>query len=180
MGRLPSAKRYAQAAFGIAHEEGRVEEWFEDLRRAEDLLDEESLRVYLEMPIVGPERKVGVLRGTLGTLSPLVVNLVGLLVSRNALGIFGRIVIEYQHLMDDYLGRERVEVVTAVPLHNQQKERLTRQLTWFLDNKEVVLSTRVDAEVVGGVVTRVGDRLIDASSRGKLLALRRSLAVPQS
>ena len=100
--------------------------------------------------------------------------MVALLASRNALGLYPRIVAEYQGLVDAHNNRERAEVVTAVPLEDQQRERVMQRLARLL-NKEVVLTTRVDPQVLGGLLARVGDRLIDGSTKGKLLGLRRSL-----
>jgi F-type H+-transporting ATPase subunit delta len=77
--------------------------------------------------------------------------------------------------MDAHLGRERAEVVTAHPLDYQQMERLGRWLGQLL-GKEVVLTSREDPDVLGGLVVRVGDRIIDGSTKGRLEAMRKDLA----
>lgn len=175
MARIPTAKRYAQAAFEIARETGRFDRWAEDLELAQQTLQDATLRAYLDIPKVPFDRKMRVLRISLGSLQPLALNLMALLTSRNALGLLSRIAVEYQRLVDAHLGRQRAEVVTTVPLEDQQRERLSRQLAQVLGT-EVVLTTRVDSEVLGGLVVRVGDRMIDGSTRGRLMALRKSLA----
>ncbi len=176
MARLPTAKRYAQAAFTIAREEGRIEAWLEDLRRAQEAMSEESLRSYLDLANIGLQRKLELLRNVLDGIHPLTFNLIGLLASRSGLGILPGIVAEYERLLDLHLGRERAEVVTAVPLSKQQQDRVALQLGQLL-GKDVILASSVDDAVIGGVVTRVGDRIIDTSTRGKLAALRGSLVV---
>ena len=176
MARLPTAKRYAQAAFAIAREEGRIEAWLEDLRRAQEAMGDESLRSYLDLANIGLERKLELLRKVLDGIHPLTFNLIGLLASRSGLGVLPGIVAEYERLLDLHVGRERAEVVTAVPLSRQQQDRLARQLGQLL-GKVVTLASRVDDAVIGGIVTRVGDRIIDTSTRGKLAALRRSLVL---
>ena len=176
MARLTTAKRYAQAAFAIAREEGRIEAWLEDLRRAQEALSDESLRSYLDLAKIGLERKLELLRKVLEGIHPLTFNLIGLLASRGGLGVLPGIVTEYERLLDIHLGRERAEVVTAVPLSEQQQDQAARQLGQLL-GKEVTLASRVDDAVIGGIVTRVGDRIIDTSTRGRLAALRRSLVV---
>lgn len=176
MARLPTAKRYAQAAFAIAREEGRIEAWLEDLRRAQEATSDESMRSYLDLARIGLERKLELLREVLEGIHPLTFNLIGLLASRSGLGVLPGIVTEYERLLDLHLGRERAEVVTAVPLSRQQQDRLAQQLGQLL-GKVVTLASRVDDAVIGGIVTRVGDRIIDTSTRGKLAALRRSLVL---
>ena len=171
----PTAKRYAQAAFAIARDAGEIEGWLEDLQLARETLGDETLRMYLEGPKVALGQKVQVLRTALGNVRPLVLNLVALLTSRYALGRLPQIVVEYQRLVDAHFNRERAEVVTAVPLEDQQQERLSRQLAQLL-GREVVITTRVHPEVLGGLVARVGDRIIDGSVRGRLTDLRKSLS----
>ena len=174
MPRRPTAKRYALAAFEIARDSGQIEGWARDLQTAREALQDETLRAYLELPKVTVERKTEGLRNALGGVNPLVVNLLALLTSRRSLGLLPRIVDGYQRLMDAHLNRERAEVATAVPLEREQGERLTQQLSQLL-GKEVILTSRVDPEVLGGLVARVGDKIIDGSARGRLLALRKSL-----
>ncbi|MSQ22022.1 MAG: F0F1 ATP synthase subunit delta [Dehalococcoidia bacterium] len=175
MARHPTAKRYALAAFQIARESGHLESWAKDLGAAQQAIQDPTLRAYLELPKVTIERKLDSLRTALPDANPLLLNLMALLTTRRSLGLLPRIVDEYESLMDAHLNRERAEVAAAIPLERQQRERLTQQLRQLL-GKEVILTSRVDAEVLGGLVARVGDRMIDGSARGRLLALRKSLA----
>ncbi|MFH1140465.1 MAG: F0F1 ATP synthase subunit delta [Chloroflexota bacterium] len=175
MPRRPTAKRYALAAFQIARDSGQLESWAQDLGAAQQAIQDLTLRAYLELPKISIEHKIETLRTALSGANPLALNLVALLTSRRSLGILPRIVDEYQRLMDAHLNRERAEVATAIPLEQEQSDRLTQQLRQFL-GKEVILTSRVDPEVLGGLVARMGDRIIDGSARGRLLALRKSLA----
>lgn len=175
MAGAPKARRYARAAFDIAVEEDRLEGWLQDMQRAQEILEDDTLRTYLDLPKVTLARKVEVLRETLSSLNPLAQNLIGLLVSRGAVGLLPQIAAEYQRLMDAHLGRERAEVITAHPLEDQQKERLGRWLGQLL-GKEVIVTSREDPEVLGGLVVRVGDRIIDGSTKGRLEAMRKDLA----
>ena len=107
-------------------------------------------------------------------ISPLAMNLVGFLVAKNRLRILGDLVTEYKHLMDDYHGREHAEVTTAVPLDEEEKKRLQKRLA-MITHKEIVLTAQVDPEIMGGLVAKIGDRLIDGSIRTRLQDLRRGL-----
>ena len=174
MPRRPTAKRYAQAVFEIARDSGQLERWTRDLQTAQQALQDASLRAYLELPKLSIQRKMESVRTALGGANPLALNLMALLTSRGSLGLLPGIVDEYQRLVDVHLNRERAEVATAIPLEQELGDRLTQQLRQLL-GKEVILTSRVDAEVLGGLVTRVGDRIIDGSVRGRLMALRKSL-----
>jgi F-type H+-transporting ATPase subunit delta len=174
MARAPTAKRYAQAAFQIAQERDEIDQWLEELGSALAVVEDAAFRPYLEFPKVAIEDKVRAIQRTLEGVNPLVQNLVALLVSRNTLELYPSIVAEYQGLVDKQHGRERAVVVTAVPLDDQQQSRVRQQLSKLL-GKEVVLSTRVEPKVLGGLVARMGDRLIDGSMRGRLTGLRDSL-----
>ncbi|MCK4697790.1 MAG: F0F1 ATP synthase subunit delta, partial [Dehalococcoidia bacterium] len=66
------------------------------------------------------------------------------------------------------------EVTTAVPLEPEEKDKLVRRLG-DLVGREIVLTTRVAPAIIGGLVARVGDKLIDGSTKSRLLALRESL-----
>jgi F-type H+-transporting ATPase subunit delta len=83
-------------------------------------------------------------------------------------------VLEYGRLVDEHRGIAHAEVATAVPLEPEEKDKLVRRLG-DLVGREIVLTTRVDPAIIGGLVARVGDKLIDGSTKSRLLALRESL-----
>ncbi len=77
-------------------------------------------------------------------------------------------------MADAYQGVEHAEVTTAIPLDEEDRQRLSERLA-ELTGTRIVLSTRVDPNVIGGFVVRIGDRLIDGSTKSKLDSLRKSL-----
>jgi F-type H+-transporting ATPase subunit delta len=81
---------------------------------------------------------------------------------------------EYQRLLDERRGIAQATVFTAVPLSDDERRAVAQRLQ-KLTGKEIVLDAQVDPDVLGGLVARIGDRLIDGSTRGRLLALRQSL-----
>ncbi len=178
MARRPVAKRYAQAAFAIAQGQGRLEEWLAELQTAVDALSDSETMAFLQLPKVSLDRKLQLLRDVLKDLSPTVLNLLGLLTSKGGLPVLPGVLSEYQRLLDESQGRERAKVTAALDLDEAQREKLGQLLSTLLD-KEVVLTTRTDEEVLGGVLVRIGDRIIDGSARGRLRSLRQSvLATP--
>ena len=89
--------------------------------------------------------------------------------------MIGDIADEYQRLFDSHRGIERAEVTTVIPLDKEDKQRLTEHLATMV-GKKVVLKPEVDSRLVGGIVARIGDKLLDGSTRSKLAALRKELA----
>ena len=67
------------------------------------------------------------------------------------------------------------EVITAVPLDSEAEKRIVDQMS-KATGKRIMLTSSVDADIVGGIVIKIGDRLIDGSTRTKLSAMRNSLA----
>jgi F-type H+-transporting ATPase subunit delta len=177
MGSNVYAKRYAQALFRMAQEAGEINAWQSDLRTVARMCRDEALSALLERRDVAFEEKSKVLSERLGSINPVVLKLVSMLVAKGRLDMMGDIWDEYQLLVDSFRGVEGVElaeVTTAIPLGDEDKLKLARRITDML-GKPVVLKTSVDPGVIGGVIIRVGDRLIDGSIRSKLAALRREL-----
>ena len=81
---------------------------------------------------------------------------------------------EYQRLLDSHRGIERAEVTTAMPLGDEDQQRLAEQLSAIV-GKKVVLKSEVDPSIVGGIMARIGGKLIDGSTRSQLMALKREL-----
>ncbi len=174
MPRGVAAKRHAQAVFQLALERGELEKWLEDLKTIATTLSQPQLMAILESPKVHLDEKMELLRRCLPGVSQLALNLVYLLVARRRLRLIDQIVSEYQRLADAYQGVEHAEVTTAIPLDEEDRQRLSERLA-ELTGTRIVLSTRVDPNVIGGFVVRIGDRLIDGSTKSKLDSLRKSL-----
>jgi F-type H+-transporting ATPase subunit delta len=80
-------------------------------------------------------------------------------------------------MADESRGVARAEVTTAVPLDDQRRRRVIEGLARIVGRDDVTITERVDPEIIGGVIARVGDRLIDGSTRARLRSLRNELAV---
>lgn len=169
------AKRHAQAIFNIALEKNELEQWRSDLKKLGQVLAEPRLRPLWENPRVRLGEKLEALRGFMEGANPLALNLAGLLISRGRLGLIDGIVAEYERFVDAHYGIEHAEVTTAIPLDEATKQELARRLGQAL-GKKVMVEARVDASVIGGMVARVGDLLLDGSVRTRLEGLRRSLS----
>jgi len=169
------ARRYAQAVFAIAREKKELDRWQSDLDRVAKLSADATVTALLENPKVPFEAKARLLSGQLGDINPLALNLVYLLVTKGRLGIIGDIYYEYRLLLDSYRGIERAEVTTAIALDEKDIARLAEQLGTVV-GKKVVVEARVDSSLIGGIVARVGGKLLDGSTISRLVAMRKAVA----
>jgi F-type H+-transporting ATPase subunit delta len=101
--------------------------------------------------------------------------MVFLLVSKRSIDMLGEIAEEYQRLWNHHRGIEVAEVTTAVPLTEEDEEKLATHLGHIV-GKKVEIRADVDPDVIGGFVARIGDRLVDGSIRSKLAMLKKEMA----
>jgi len=174
MARKAYARRYAQAVFEIALEKKELEQWQSDLNKIAGAVSDAGFLAAMESPKIKFDDKTRLLSERLGDINPLALNLVRLLIARAGIGMIGEIAKEYQRLLDSYHGIEPAEVITAVPLDDKDIQKLTESLTALI-GKKVVLKSEVDSGVIGGIIARVGGKLLDGCTRSKLAALRRDL-----
>jgi len=170
-----SARRHAQAVFLIALETQRMEKWSSDLKKVAQAVADPGLVPLLESPRLSIADKQGLLKEKLHGVDALAVNFASLLVARGRRRLAGQIAEEYQRLVDAFHGIEHAQVTTAVPLESKDRERLSERLGKLV-GKRVVLEARVEPGIIGGLVARVGDRLVDGSTRTRLELLRKSLS----
>jgi len=171
------ARRYSQAIFRMALENKELNRWQSDLRKVASLVKDSALFSLLTDPQVKVDEKSKTLSQRLGDVNPLVIKLVLLLVAKSKLTLIDDIAEEYQALVDNYRGiegTEIAEVTTAIPLDNDYQLKLAQRITEII-GKPVLLKPKVDPNIVGGIIIRVGDKLIDGSIRSKLAALRKDL-----
>ncbi|MDY6917950.1 MAG: ATP synthase F1 subunit delta [Chloroflexota bacterium] len=169
-----SARRHAQAIFEIALEQNQLDLWRGDLRVVAEALMDPDIHAFLESPKIRFDDKKKILEERLKSLSPLALNAAYLLVAKRRLGIVAELVSEYERLVDEHRGVAHARVTTAIPLDEGDTADLTRRLADTV-SKEIVLATQTDPSIIGGLKVRIGDKLIDGSTRSRLEALRKSL-----
>ena len=171
-----SARRYAQAVFQIAVESDELERWLDDLTQLADAITNEEFGQTLSAPRISMAQKESLIRESLGpTVGPLALNLMCLLASRGQVNVLPGIADRFQEMLDVHQGVERAEVVSAVSLTDAQRDQVTQMLNDF-SGRDVRLTTRVDPDILGGLVVRIGDRVMDGSARSRLQNMRRELA----
>jgi F-type H+-transporting ATPase subunit delta len=170
-----AAKRYARAAFEVALEYGALDRWSDDLQLIAAVMDDAKALALLTNTKVPLAERYRLLEGTLAGIEPQAMNLAKLLVAKGRGSLAPQIAEAYLGLVDEHRGIAHATVVTAVPLSDAERQAVEKRLG-DMSGKQVIAHLEVEPDIVGGLVARIGDKVIDGSTRGKLLALRRSLA----
>jgi F-type H+-transporting ATPase subunit delta len=168
------ALRFAEAAFAVARDKNQLDAWLEALEQASSVFDNHAAGLFLTSPVVSAEKKRAVLANLLPSMSEDVTRFLGILAHRDRLNLVPEIAVAFRRLLNETRGVAVAEITTAVPIDERQKTVIASRLGRRL-GKTVVLETRVDPSIVGGVIAQVGDNVIDGSVRGRLERLRRSL-----
>jgi len=174
MARKTNPRRYARAAFEIAQENNELDKWYSDLQQLAVAAGDASFLAAMESPKIRTADKARLIKESLRGIGPLAVNLALLLVDKSSFGLIREIAGEFKAMLDTGRGIEEAKVITAFPLDDNDKERLKAHLG-TLTGSRIELKTGVDPGILGGVVARVGGRLLDGSTRSKLAALKREL-----
>lgn len=169
------ARRYARAIFELALEHSQpLEAWLSDLQAIDAALSDPAVQPTLASPRLSFDQKRELIDRALTGTDPMRRSFVYLLVERGRLELLPRVVREFRAMMLEHEGIAEATVTTAVPIDDAEAERIGA-LLGRLVNKKVIVQREVDPSIIGGVVARVGDRLINGSVAGRLAALRQQL-----
>lgn len=170
------AKRYAAALFGIADRDGIVDAVAQDLTLIERFLAEVPyLRAVLNQPMVSESRKDVVVSDAFGDrVTATTLSFLKLLIRKRRENLIEECIRDFRALVAARDNTVEATASSAIPLTPAQQDALTQCLT-RLTGKHVFLTARVDTEMLGGVVVRLGDTIIDGSIRGRLQRLEQQL-----
>ncbi|MGH2478287.1 MAG: ATP synthase F1 subunit delta [Ktedonobacteraceae bacterium] len=169
------ARRYAEAMFGLALKQNTLDRTLEDVQGLARLFSKHTLAYLLREPKVPAQRKETVLREALSArVLPTSLNLALLIVQRGLVDLMPNIAKELERMALDHKNQAVAEVTTAAPMDDKQ-QILVKQALEQRTGKTILLQTKVNPEILGGVVARVGDQVIDCSVQQRLQALKRQL-----
>ncbi len=171
------ARRYAKALILIGREDGRAEDYRRELDAFVGLLDrEKALAQAVSNPLYNAKDRRNVLQAVLERLglSRVINAFLLLLFDKGRLGFLNDIRDYYNRLADELKGIVRADLVSAVKLSDLTFEQIQTALS-KMTGKQVVLEARQDPGLIGGVVTRIGDFVLDGSIRTQLRNMRESL-----
>lgn len=173
--RSSTARRYAEAAFEVAMRDATLERWRAELDLAADVIGDQRIVAVLANPAVATERRAATLSDMLsGHVSGPVMNLVQLMLRRGRIDDLPRVASEFRRLDDERQGIVHAFVTSAAELTQDEVRALTARLEQTTGGR-IALEVDVDPSLLGGLVVRVGDRMIDGSVRGRLERLRNQL-----
>ena len=171
------ARRYARALLSLGLEEGRHERFGEELEQVTAALtDSAEARDLVQNPSYRTAQRQSAI-DTLAAqlkLSPLVVNFLRLLVDRQRIAELLSITRAYRELVDAQVGRVRAVVTSAQELSRDETTRV-REAIANATQRSIVLETRTDPGIVGGLIAQVGKTVWDGSLRTQLEKLRGEL-----
>jgi F-type H+-transporting ATPase subunit delta len=169
------ARRYARAYFDLARQAKDIPAWRTALADVVQLLTDEQVATALSDPRISQAERARVVAELLKDAPAPARNLARLLVERGRAAVLPLVVQEYDALADRESGVLRAEVTTAVPVSTQLETRIRDELASKLGG-DVQTTVRQDPSILGGLVIRIGDRVIDGSVRTRLEQLQAALA----
>ena len=178
--RHPASGTYARALLEIAQAKGEGDAFADQLAEFANALEgDRQLRVFFESPKIAPSDKKSVLEKSLGSqLAPEVFNLLRLLIDKGRQDLFIEIADTFEELLDEARGRHHVEIISSQPLSEGAKNNLVALLQSRLGG-EIIPEESTDPEMLGGMVVRIGDTVVDGSLRTKLKHVREAMAAPR-
>jgi len=174
---LAIARRYAKALLLIGKEDGQTEIYREELNAFSELMEREGeLNQALINPLYDTGARKKVLEAVLAklSLSKVMNAFLLLLFEKSRVSFLANINDFYQNLADELKGVARASLVSATELSSETIEKIRSSLSQKT-GKDIVLECAQDSSLIGGIVTRIGDLVLDGSIKTQLLNMRESL-----
>ena len=173
---MSAVSTYAEALFEAARERDELEEVLSDLGEFVDALhDSEELRLFFYGGQIPERQKRRALDALTEGMKTQATNFLKVLVDNGREEILEEVLVRYEQLVKEHLGRIEVEVTTALELSEEQQDRLKERLGSVLEGLEIILETNVDPDLIGGAVFKYGGLMMDGSIRGRLESLREGM-----
>jgi F-type H+-transporting ATPase subunit delta len=168
---------YAQALMSVAQQRDLTNQFGEIFRSLESLLREsKEFKDFVLNPVIKGEDKKVVLKRVLGNdVNPYLMNFMMLLIDKRRIVFLESIVEQYLNLLRKLNQTVLAEVLSATELNDSQRQSICERVKAIADAQDVELKTSVDPDLIGGVIIKVGSKVIDASIRGQLRRISISL-----
>jgi F-type H+-transporting ATPase subunit delta len=170
------AQVYARSLFEVAAEQEKIDEIREQLGELADALDgDQNLQIFFFSPYFSTIEKQEGLERALDGADPILVNFLKLLIENHRMPVVFRVRRAYEALWEDANHLLPVSVTSAVELDKATVSQIGDKIAQQTGRK-VQLSSTVDSDILGGIVVRVGNQVLDASVRNRLEQLRKQVA----
>jgi F-type H+-transporting ATPase subunit delta len=170
------SKRYARALFSIGQEDGSFSQYGQELEEfVRFYTDNEHFAHAVSSSIFATEDKKNLLQAVLdrSDFSIVVINFLNLLVDRNRIEIIEAITEYYTILTDDASNISKAEIITAKPLNKKMLKKINMSIEG-LTSKTIKPEIREDQSLIGGIVVKIGDLVLDGSVKAQLEGLKES------
>ena len=177
MKNLAIARRYAKALLLIGKEDGQIDTYREELGALAKLIEQEkSLQQVLVNPLYNVDGRKKVLTRVMDPfkLSKTMTAFLLFLFDKGRIGFLSNINDFFQKFADELKGVARASLVSATELSSEAIDKIRSALS-TRTGKDIILEVEQDPELIGGIVTRIGDLVLDGSVRTQLLNMRESL-----
>jgi len=170
------ARRYAKALFSLGKEDGKNEGYSEALNAIAELYADESIANALVNPLYPLEARQKVMAkiAEAAGADTILTNFLNLLVEKKRAGILPDIAHEMQVMVDEAQNISHASVISAIELDEGLKEKIQQTLEKITGNK-VILEASVDPSIIGGIIAKVGDLVLDGSIKTQLNGLKESI-----
>jgi F-type H+-transporting ATPase subunit delta len=169
------ARSYAESAFDLATKHGVQDDFLNGFNAMDVVLSEPSVRAFFESPRIDTDQKKRVLRAALGDhVQQLFMNFILIVLDKRRQKLYGSIANQYRELTEEAAGRLHVKVTLARQPSPEMEQDIRERLSAIF-GKTVVPHVEVDKKILGGIIVRQGDAIIDGSLRRRLVGLRRRL-----
>lgn len=173
---MSAVSTYAQALFEAAKECDELERTLEDVRGFDAAVTEnEELRLFYTGGQVAEAQRRKAIDGITENMTATARNFLKVLSDNDRAESLHEVVLRYEELVKEHLGKVEVRVTTAVELSDESREKLRERLAGMLAGKEVILEMSVNPDLLGGAVFRFGGTMFDGSVRGRLTSLREEM-----
>ncbi|MCP3941700.1 MAG: ATP synthase F1 subunit delta [Desulfobacteraceae bacterium] len=182
MKNLAVSRRYAKALILIGQENGQAEQYNEELRSVVGLFDTQvGFELALINPLYNKKDRKKVLQAVLAAtdLSAIMKSFMVLLFDKGRIGFLREIASYYNDLADELKGVVKASVISATQLSSEVIEKI-REVLSKKAGKTIVLNVEQDPSLIGGVVTKIGDLVLDGSVKTQLINMRETLKKGES
>jgi len=169
------ARPYAEAVFLMADEKGRIDQWSDMLEFLKQVTSDELLKKISDNPKVSKQALEGAMLDICeGQIDEEGLNLVKLLIKNDRLQLASEIAEQFEIRKAEKCGLLDVLVTSAYPMSDNDKDVLQKSLSESF-GKKVKISVEEDSSLIGGIVIRAGDKVIDGSLSGQIQQLAKQL-----
>jgi F-type H+-transporting ATPase subunit delta len=168
--------RYAKSLLDLSREQDRLEPVYSDMKRiSATVAESRELQLFLKSPVVKSDKKEAALKALFGSCDKMTLLFIDILLRRKREGILGQVALGFETLYKQQKGIRTAFVTSAVPLSDSVRNKV-KDLVMRAHKGEVEVIEKVDSNLIGGLVLRMGDTQVDASIARRFRELKQEFS----